>query len=238
MEGIKRHGLASPEKRKGLYRSWEHMKQRCYNPKHRSYKNYGARGIHVCEEWQNSSVLFINWAHKNGYKEGLRLDRIDNDGNYNPENCRWVTVAQNNRNKRLTKLVPEDIKNMRLLALKGASRSDIASRYEISPSHAHGIIVGELWSDIYPDYISKKKDRKESTQSGIYICSLEKTYKAFQAQKIKLTHARNKVWPVGTKVKCKITGIEGFVEDKSKWADKLFVSNGIGHCLWYDLEKI
>jgi len=88
---------ASSSKLSGV---WGGMKQRCYYPKHMEYKNYGARGIRVCDEWKGSCAAFIKWAKQNGYKEGLSLDRINNDGNYSPENCRWATKAEQCKNQR------------------------------------------------------------------------------------------------------------------------------------------
>lgn len=82
-----------------LYRVWATMRGRCMNPNHTSYKNYGARGISVCNEWDEYES-FRDWANSNGYKKGLAIDRIDSNGNYTPENCRWITQAENNRNKR------------------------------------------------------------------------------------------------------------------------------------------
>ena len=84
----------------GVYDS---IKQRCYNPKRENYERYGGRGITMCDEWKKSSEPFIRWALENGYREGLQLDRIDNDGQYSPENCRWVTQSENCRNTRRTK---------------------------------------------------------------------------------------------------------------------------------------
>lgn len=81
----------------GIYHG---MMYRCYNPKCKSYKDYGARGITVCEEWRNDKQAFIDWAYANGYKDELSIDRIDNDGNYNPWNCRWVTIKQQVNNRR------------------------------------------------------------------------------------------------------------------------------------------
>ena len=75
------------------------MKQRCINPKNKNYHNYGGRDISVCEEWKEF-VTFYNWAIENGWKKGLQIDRIDNDGNYTSENCRFVTSKENNRNRR------------------------------------------------------------------------------------------------------------------------------------------
>lgn len=77
-----------------------HMKERCYNPQDKRYKDWGARGITVCEEWLNDANAFVSWAITNGYKDGLSIDRIDNDGSYCPDNCRWVTLAENNQNRR------------------------------------------------------------------------------------------------------------------------------------------
>ncbi len=83
-----------------IYNVWRCMKQRCNNPNASGYKNYGGRGISVCNEWEKSSEAFYDWALANGYAPGLQIDRIDNDGNYEPSNCRWVTPKENASNRR------------------------------------------------------------------------------------------------------------------------------------------
>lgn len=83
-----------------LYNIWQAMKTRCYNKNHKYYKDYGGRGITVCPEWQHDFLKFREWALQNGYKENLTLDRIDVNGNYEPGNCRWATMKEQNENKR------------------------------------------------------------------------------------------------------------------------------------------
>lgn len=81
---------------KSIYRV---MKNRCVNPNRHNYHRYGGRGIKVCDKWLNNIESFVEWSVKNGYKKGLQLDRIDNDGDYTPENCRWVTPKDNANNR-------------------------------------------------------------------------------------------------------------------------------------------
>lgn len=82
-----------------LYTIWQGMKQRCYNKNSPRYKDYGKRGIKVCEEWLNFQT-FYDWSMLNGYKNSLTIDRIDNEGNYEPDNCQWVDYKTQNRNRR------------------------------------------------------------------------------------------------------------------------------------------
>lgn len=100
------HGLSlGPDgKRSRLYSIWANMLSRCRNPNISSYRAYGARGITVCEEWTDFPA-FHAWATSNGYAADLSLDRIDNDGNYEPANCRWVTFERQNKHRRDTRYI-------------------------------------------------------------------------------------------------------------------------------------
>lgn len=81
------------------------MKQRCYNKNNHKYPQYGGRGIKICDEWLNDVTKFYEWSIKNGYKEDLSIDRIDNDKGYSPENCRWESKLTQSRNRRSSRIV-------------------------------------------------------------------------------------------------------------------------------------
>lgn len=87
-------------KKSSLYCRWQAMKDRCCNSDNKSFKDYGARGITVCKKWQSDFAAFQVWALASGYEPNLLLDRKDNDKGYSPGNCRWVTRAVSNVNKR------------------------------------------------------------------------------------------------------------------------------------------
>ena len=85
-----------------LYKIWSNMKTRCNNPQNKRYTDYGARGIRVCNEWNSNFDSFYNWSMSSGYSDSLTIDRINVNGNYEPDNCRWITKAEQNSNKRNT----------------------------------------------------------------------------------------------------------------------------------------
>lgn len=90
---------------KRIKKTFDGMKQRCYNENEKSYRWYGAKGIKICNEWMNNPLLFEEWAIQNGYEDNLTIDRIDENKDYSPDNCRWITGAQNTKYKSTTYLI-------------------------------------------------------------------------------------------------------------------------------------
>lgn len=100
-KALTKHGQSDTK----LHQVYFKMKGRCYNPKDKNYKDYGGRGIKVCDEWKNDFISFYQWAINNGYKEGLTIDRIDNNGNYETSNCKWATMKEQCRHRRNTRWI-------------------------------------------------------------------------------------------------------------------------------------
>lgn len=105
-----KHGYADSP----IYNIWKGIRKRCFSPKEKAYKNYGGRGITMCAEWLNDAGSFVDWAKMSGYKKGLTIDRIDNNGNYSPENCRWVSRTIQGNNKRNNVIVEYNGESMTL----------------------------------------------------------------------------------------------------------------------------
>lgn len=106
------------------------MLQRCYNPNDSRYARYGKRGIQVCDEWRYDSKTFYKWAEENGYKEGMSIDRIDNDGMYCPENCRWIPRNEN---------TPESIRHY--VVIDGTRKHLAAWCREVGMNQSTGITI-------------------------------------------------------------------------------------------------
>ena len=108
--GCRKGHITHGESGSRLYAIWNNMRERCRNPKTREYHRYGGRGIKVCDEWLNDFQAFYDWAIANGYDDTAprgqcTIDRIDNDGNYCPENCRWTTAKVQANNTRRTRFI-------------------------------------------------------------------------------------------------------------------------------------
>lgn len=144
------------QKSQRLYSTYVGMKCRCHSPSHDRYAVYGARGITVCQEWRESFSTFEQWALQNGYGPGLQLDRIDNDLGYSPENCRFVTASENNRNKRprasplrnYTRVTPEDVKTIRTLLDEGVSQREIGRRFHVCHATVGAIKARTTWTEV------------------------------------------------------------------------------------------
>ena len=114
-----------------LYSIWSGMIERCHNPKHKGYKNYGARGIVVCAEWKTNFASFQEWALSNGYAEDLTIDRIENDKPYGPDNCRWISLSAQQHHKRDNHLITYNGETHTLTewaAITGINRNTLSAR--------------------------------------------------------------------------------------------------------------
>ncbi|MBN2293007.1 MAG: helix-turn-helix domain-containing protein [Pirellulales bacterium] len=132
----------------GLLDVLHSMKHRCYNPRHNSYSRYGGRGIEICEEWLFDENQFYQWAINNGYEKGLQIDRIDNSKGYAPENCRFVTPAQNQHNTDRCVLSDDDIRCIRNLhSNRRKSQRQIAKFFGVSQSVISRICSGKTWKE-------------------------------------------------------------------------------------------
>lgn len=116
-----------------LYRTWQNMTNRCGNPKHAQYKRYGGRGITICDEWRSHPESFVRYALDHGWKPGLSIDRIDNDGNYCAGNIRFVSLQENLHNREVTdawrRSSGDNIRMAHILLKKGVICLDNGKRY-------------------------------------------------------------------------------------------------------------
>ena len=122
------------------------MRQRCYYPKHVAYRTYGGRGVSICDEWRDDFVAFRDWAVAAGYSDDLTIDRIDGNGNYEPDNCRWVSRAEQAHNTRTTKLTMAIATEIRSCYASGMfTMRDLAAKFGIAPSGVHKLIHNQSW---------------------------------------------------------------------------------------------
>lgn len=153
LKGNYKHKMADTK----MHAKWQSMKRRCYNKNCRDYKNYGSRGISVCDEWLEF-VPFMNWSLENGYSDDLEIDRINNNGNYEPNNCRYVTKKINASNKRnnhyatikgVTKTITEWAEE------SGISRKTIQSRIKYGWEDERLILPAKFGNNQYTNYGGK-----------------------------------------------------------------------------------
>lgn len=134
----KKHGYCSRAESHPLYDAWRNIKRRCYYKNSNYYKNYGGRGITVCEEWRNSFKPFLEWAMHNGWEIGLTIDRTDVNGNYEPSNCRWITQKAQLLNRR----------NNRYVTYKGETKTAKEWASMINISYTSFLKRLNKWGDI------------------------------------------------------------------------------------------
>ena len=129
-----------------LYMIWNSMKKRCLNLKSTNYKDYGGRGITICNDWLEF-IPFRDWALNNGYKEGLQINRINNNGNYKPNNCNFVTSKENNRNRRGQKIKNKNMANKirEEYKINKYFLKDLAMKYNVSIATISMIINNKIW---------------------------------------------------------------------------------------------
>ncbi len=131
-----------------LYQVWCGMKQRCVYENHKNFSNYGGRGIRACSEWMKSFEAFRDWALQHGYRKGLILDRKDNDGNYEPENCRWVSTFNSCANRRNNILTVPNAMIVKDLSWRGVSQKVIGALFNIPTAYVSAVKHGHAWADL------------------------------------------------------------------------------------------
>ena len=128
-----RHGGTANGVKQGWYIMWSGMMERCRNPNRSRYNRYGGRGIKVCEEWQDP-IKFKEWAMQQEWPESHSIDRIDSDGDYCPENCRIITVSENSKKTKRSKLSDADAENVKKVLASGVSYTKAAKMFGVSKS--------------------------------------------------------------------------------------------------------
>lgn len=152
-----------------IYKIWAGIKSRCYNSNEANYKNYGGRGIIVCDEWRNNFQAFYNWAILNGYDDNLSIERIDVNGNYCPENCKWATIKEQNSNTRRNILITYNGETKTLKEWSSCLKlnySTVYSRYK----------KGNTIEEIFNDYVRPQKLFLEYDNKIYTIVELARIY--------------------------------------------------------------
>jgi predicted XRE-type DNA-binding protein len=135
---VVKHGMTNSKE----YRVWDSMVRRCHSKSHHAFKDYGARGIAVCDKWRK----FDGFIEDMGLKpEGMTLERIDNSIGYFKENCKWATMTEQSRNRRTTKLDADKVADIKKLIENGVSQNAIANQFAVSRSNIGHIAQGNIW---------------------------------------------------------------------------------------------
>lgn len=142
-----KHGDGKKKDKIKLYNTWIGIKQRCNNPNNQDYRHYGDRGIKLCDDWGNY-INFKQWALLNDYSDELEIDRIDNDGDYKPSNCRWVKHIINVQNSSMAKLTEKIVAEIKSVRNKNIKLKAMAEKYNVSMSTISGIKNNKKWRNI------------------------------------------------------------------------------------------
>ena len=141
--GDHRHGGSTTK----LYSVWRNIKQRVLNSDNKGYKNYGGRGITICPEWANDYTKFRDWALSNGYKEGLFFDRENPDGNYEPSNCRFLTMLESNRNKRNMVTLEKANEISGLWETGNYTQKELSTKFNVELKQINNILNNKTWKN-------------------------------------------------------------------------------------------
>lgn len=144
-----------------LYRIWRGMRSRCRDGKSPGYKNYGGRGIRICDEWYDDFQTFYLWANSNGYRDNLSIDRINVNGHYEPSNCRWATQKQQANNTRVNVYLTHNgkVQTMRMWADElGIPYQLVRDRHKVNPNMSFDELYAPVQENIKLKYKGKEQD--------------------------------------------------------------------------------
>ena len=177
-----------------LYWCWKAIKQRCLNPQCRVYHNYGGRGITVCDEWLDFEP-FLAWALSAGWKDGLEIDRINNDGNYSPDNCRFVTRMVNDNNKRTNTFISVDGETRTLSQWSRVAGINKATISRWMREHGSDYTSERIAESMRDGYVARDYNRNHKTipvihiESGMRFESIRRAAKHFKVNTGQLYNA-------------------------------------------------
>ncbi len=157
-----KHGLSGRKNKHPVYKLWMRIRSRCYSTTFpRDVRNYKDRGIVMCDDWRDNPRLFYDWCISNGWKEGLSIDRIDNNGNYEPNNCQFLTISENSKklwrdrpnlnrgsNSKNTNINEEIVKKTRELLRDGLRQYEVARIMELTKNQIHQIKSNKTWKHV------------------------------------------------------------------------------------------
>lgn len=162
---IKRNTIHDLSKTR-IYKGYHSMKNRCYNITTKDYKWYGAKGVKVCEEWLSDFMIFHDWAMNNGYKDNLTLDRIKPNGNYEPNNCQWITISEQQSKRRDCNFIEFNGKTYSMKQLSdftGIKHNTLRAKYN-KLNHNHKEFINYINKKLLKRVMSNRRRRRENEE--------------------------------------------------------------------------